>query len=61
MTQATLERPAAAPAVHPAIAAAMAAYDANPDAYRDELLAMLAPPQRSRRLNRQSFKGQPGQ
>jgi hypothetical protein len=38
------------------IAAEMAAYDANPDAYRDELLAMLAPAPLDRRLNRQAFK-----
>jgi hypothetical protein len=58
--QSTLE-PVTAPADPFSIAAEMAAYDRDPAAYRDELLALLAPPQRSRRLNRQSFKGQPVQ
>jgi hypothetical protein len=59
--QSTLEPVTAAAADPFSIAAEMAAYDANPDAYRDELLALLAPPQRSRRTNRQAFKGQPVQ
>jgi hypothetical protein len=58
--QSTLE-PVTAAADPFSIDAEMAAYDANPELYRAELLAILQPPQRCRRRNRQAFKGQPVQ